>query len=137
VVVVSLEAGSKAGNNSALLPAIERASGQASELALLGERLVKIECQSHSELPILEISGSDSVRRAREACGLLSAAQFLSQLLCRTLETGHGSQTDGLTEYFTKLSSMRKFNQPRRNHFGVRLNGQIENLSQFEQLMGN
>jgi hypothetical protein len=83
-----------------LLPAIERASGQASELALLGERLVKIECQSHSELPILEISGSDSVRRALEACGLLSAAQFLSQLLCRALETGHGSQTDELTEYF-------------------------------------
>jgi hypothetical protein len=100
VVVVSLEAGSKAGNNSALLPTIERASGQASELALLGERLVKIECQSRSELPILEISGSDSVRRALEACGLLSAAQFPSQLLCRLRETGHGSQTDELTEHF-------------------------------------
>jgi len=105
------------------------ASGQASELALLGESLVKIEYQSHPEAPILEISGSDSVRRAREACELLSRAySFLNccaayQRLVMILKLA-----DLLSILRNSLPA--KIHQRRQNRFGVRLKGQIENLSQ-------
>lgn len=104
MAVVSLAAGSKAESNSALLPTLERGKRASLELALLGESLVKIECQSHSEPPILEISGSDSVRGAREACELLSRAIPFSIVVPRR-ETCHDFETGRLTEHFTKLSS--------------------------------
>jgi hypothetical protein len=94
---------------SALLPVIRRGKPANAWLALLGERLVKIEWRFSLIVfatPSWKFSGSDSVRRAREAFQLLSRAISVSIVV----PLGRGGQPEvesGSVERFVKEFRIR------------------------------
>ena len=78
----------------------------------------------------LEISGSDSVRRAREALQLLSRAIPFSIVVPRTNNWRLTLKRSDLLS-FLRDALHDEFHQRRCYRLRVRLRGQIENLSQL------